>query len=72
MNKKYDMETAPLKKYYDKWCSGLFDCHKYMQNCLETFFCHHCQTSRQYNKLKYNNQNVNYELHSFLFWIFLL
>lgn len=68
-NKKYDMETKSLKKDYDKWSSGLFDCYDDNQSCLETIFCHHCQMSRQYNKLKFNNQNVNYELCAFLVFL---
>jgi Cys-rich protein (TIGR01571 family) len=47
-------------KQYNKWSSGLFNCTMDKQNCIEILFCHHLHLSKHYNKIKHNEDDINY------------
>lgn len=60
------------QKRYDKFESEIFDCMNDTESCCEVTFCHHCQLSRQYNKLKYNKTDVDVEFCAMIFMMDLL
>lgn len=53
-------------KQYNKWNSGLLDCMTNKKNCVEVLFCHHLHLSKQYNKIKYNKDDINYNFSFFV------
>lgn len=61
-----EQKQIQKKQQYDKWNTGLFDCVKDKQNCWEILLCHHLHLSKQYNKLRFNNYNFNYDFCVFI------
>lgn len=64
-----NLDVGKSLKYYNKWNSGLIDFTKDKKNCIETLFCHHLHMSKQYNKIKYDKDEINYQ---FCFFVYLI
>uniref|UniRef100_A0A7S1MBX0 Uncharacterized protein n=1 Tax=Neobodo designis TaxID=312471 RepID=A0A7S1MBX0_NEODS len=45
-----------------KWTTGLYECQRHPQSCIDTALCYHCQSSRQHNILTYDRTGIDWAM----------